>query len=38
MNTKTLAIIIMFVALAAAIDAFVPKIPFPSSIVLLPVL
>jgi len=29
METKTLAIIIMFVALAAAIDAFVPKIPFP---------
>jgi hypothetical protein len=29
MNTKTLAIIIVFVALAAAIDAFVPKIPFP---------
>ena len=29
MNTKMLATIIMFVALAAAIDAFVPKIPFP---------
>lgn len=29
MNTKTLALIIVFVALAAAIDAFVPKIPFP---------
>ena len=29
MNTKTLALIIMFVALTAAIDGFVPKIPFP---------
>jgi hypothetical protein len=29
MNTKMLATIIMFVSLAAAIDAFVPKIPFP---------
>ena len=29
MNTKMLATVIMFVALAAAIDAFVPKIPFP---------
>lgn len=29
MNTRTLALIIMFVALTAAIDAFVPKIPFP---------
>jgi len=29
MNTKTLATIIIFVALAAAIDAFVPHIPFP---------
>jgi riboflavin transporter FmnP len=29
MNTKTLATIITFVALAAAIDAFVPHIPFP---------
>ena len=29
MNTKTLATIIVFVALAVAIDAFVPHIPFP---------
>jgi riboflavin transporter FmnP len=29
MNTKNLALIVMFVALSAAIDAFVPKIPFP---------
>jgi len=29
MNTKTLALIIVFVALTAAIDAFAPKIPFP---------
>jgi riboflavin transporter FmnP len=29
MNTRTLALIIMFVALTAAIDGFVPKIPFP---------
>jgi riboflavin transporter len=28
-NTRTLALIIMFVALTAAVDAFVPKIPFP---------
>jgi riboflavin transporter FmnP len=29
MNTKELALIIVFVALTAAIDAFMPKIPFP---------
>jgi riboflavin transporter FmnP len=29
LNTKTLALIVVFVALTAAIDAFVPKIPFP---------
>jgi riboflavin transporter FmnP len=29
LNTKNLALIIVFVALAAAIDGFVPKIPFP---------
>ena len=29
MNTKTLSLIIVFVALTTAIDAFVPKIPFP---------
>jgi riboflavin transporter FmnP len=29
MDSKTLALIIMFVALTAAIDAFIPQIPFP---------